>query len=339
MDRPHLTRGATDLLAAAPIDIAAPPPSARRDGIALLAAALEERHRLLARRRIYVGAAAMLAVAASVAFVVRNKPHDPSLPLATVEGSASVVYSTGSNGELRPGDHVVSPGEGAVVLKSGTRVSLAPHSDVAITSVGKTVALDVRAGLARFDVTKLATGERFLVRTIDSEIEVRGTKFSVSLVAPEARCGASPTRVVVSEGIVSVRHGGSELQLHAGDSWPTCAPAPPTAVTASPPIAPVEPTPPLAPSAPKNLVGSDLGAQNDLFAAGIAAKRRGDREAAVRAFDQLLLKWPASPHAENAAVERFRLSSGTRAVSFARAYLARWPNGVAAAEARAIAQP
>ena len=103
-------------------------------------------------------------------------------------------------------------------------------------------------------------------------------------------------------------------------------------------IAPLAPSaPPSAP--PKVAPSTDLAAQNDLFADAIAKKRAGDHEGAIAAFDRLLAKWPASPHAESAAAERMRLASGTRAIGYAKQYLARYPHGFAAAEAKAIVGP
>ena len=100
--------------------------------------------------------------------------------------------------------------------------------------------------------------------------------------------------------------------------------------------APVPPT--AAPSATAS-VASSLGEQNDLFAEAIVAKRRGESQAALAAFDRFLTTYPTSPLAQSAAVERMRLlraAESPRALVAARQYLARYPNGFAYGEAEAI---
>jgi hypothetical protein len=102
------------------------------------------------------------------------------------------------------------------------------------------------------------------------------------------------------------------------------------------PRAIVEPqalTPPLLGPA----ASSDLAAQNDLFADGIAAKNHGDSAAAVAAFERFVARYPDSALAENAAVERMKLLGSTEAGrAAARDYLARYPAGVARGAANAL---
>ena len=76
-----------------------------------------------------------------------------------------------------------------------------------------------------------------------------------------------------------------------------------------------------------------------MFARAIAAKRAGDPSGAVAGFDRFLARYPGSPLAESATVERMRALRSidpARAVAAARSYLARYPNGFAHAEAEAI---
>ena len=80
--------------------------------------------------------------------------------------------------------------------------------------IGGTARVVLGHGSAEFHVHHLKTGQRFLVVLPDGEIEVRGTRFVVSV-------GESGTRyVVVTEGKVALRRPGSgELLLFAGDRW------------------------------------------------------------------------------------------------------------------------
>ena len=86
---------------------------------------------------------------------------------------------------------------------------------------------------------------------------------------------------------------------------------------------------------------SDLAGQNDLFIEGTQAWHRGDGQAALGAFDQLLARYPGGQLAENASVQRMRVLRSIapeRAASSARDYLGRYPSGYARAEAEAVLQ-
>jgi outer membrane protein assembly factor BamD (BamD/ComL family) len=83
-----------------------------------------------------------------------------------------------------------------------------------------------------------------------------------------------------------------------------------------------------------------LAQQNDLFAEGIALHRQGDVAGALRVFQSLVARYPASPLAENAFVERMRLLSSShdpRARAEAERYIARYPRGFAVKEANRLA--
>ena len=76
-----------------------------------------------------------------------------------------------------------------------------------------------------------------------------------------------------------------------------------------------------------------------MFADAMAAKRRGDSGEALADFDRFLARYPSSPLAESATVERMRLlrsADSGRATAAARQYVGRYPNGFARAEAEAI---
>jgi hypothetical protein len=80
-----------------------------------------------------------------------------------------------------------------------------------------------------------------------------------------------------------------------------------------------------------------LTAQNDLFAEGVARGRQGDTSGALRAYQELMSRFPSSPLAENALVERMRLLATTpEGAREAQRYLARYPHGFAAGEAKKL---
>ena len=335
-----------------------PTPPPRLENRASAIAALEQAiaGRMQAKRRSrWVTAVATVAAAAAVVAVtvggVRYWTHRGDLASGTapstgdvrvvghaVAGAARVVVSgeAAAVTEGRPiaaGSRVVTAPAGRLLLafSSGTSAILEEGSDVTLDSMSASQQLHLDSGSLDLHVAKQGPEQHFVVRTRDSEVEVRGTQFRVSVAPADPSCGGgTTTRVAVSEGVVVVRHAGSESRVGAGEQWPAgCAQSESTTMV-SPVIIRAAPTPSTA---------STLGEQNDLFAQAIASKRRGDAGAAIAGFDRFLGRYPASPLAESATVERMRLlrsSDSPRAVGAARAYLARYPNGFAHSEAEAL---
>ena len=377
MTNPRLSRLATDLLRDEPLVIEAK--SAGDDARAVFAveqAIAAERRRQRIKRAAIAG---VLALAATVCLFVgwRMRTHAPTAGAARAMPSSVaservavwghalsdgvIVLREGcelaleDGGVLAPNDRVVTAATGrmSISLSTGTQVVVGGSSDFAIVEQGHTVAFLLKAGSVRADVAKLHAGERFLVRTLDGEVEVRGTSFQVDVVAPSSCGSGTSTRVVVTEGIVVVRSplsGTREDSIRKGESWPRdCSAAASAAALES--ATPSSPTP-LASTANTSpsvmataAVGappasSDLAAQNALFAEASAARRRGDTATAIATYERLAARHPTSPLAESAFVERMRLlaaSDPRRGAEVARAYLARYPRGFARAEASELA--
>jgi hypothetical protein len=173
----------------------------------------------------------------------------------------------------------------------------------------------------------------------------------------------------VSEGVVEVRAAGLIRRIGAGQRWPANCGVDHEATSVEQVGAAVVPSvqepmrrgvarstavqPAVAqPSealASERLPEADNAAtrsshlieQNDLFASGVAARRNGDTQGALAAYGQLLARFPTSPLAENAMVERIHLLEKTnpeQAAAEAQRYLSRFPNGFARSEASAILQ-
>ncbi len=258
-----------------------------------------------------------------------------------VNGGTSIAVSAaqaplGNDRLLTAGSRVVTPPDGRAILSfsTGSTVVLLESTEVTVAEDGSTQRFDLDAGSIELHVAKLAPEHRFIVSTPDSEVEVRGTRFSVSIVDPDPRCGAGArTRVAVTEGVVAVRHADVETRVASGDAWPSdCSRAATRARaelnTQSVPI-------PIGPSR-----SSTLAEQNNLFALALSAKARGDTRDALATLDRYLTIYRASPLTETVVVERMRLLrtiGGVRSVAAAREYLAQYPNGFARAEADAIA--
>ncbi|MGD0678165.1 MAG: FecR family protein [Polyangiaceae bacterium] len=335
------------------------PPSAqaRAEAIAKVAAALamRRRSRHAARWAIGIAAAAVLLVVAGTASVkwrrgaaVALTPRSTAVEIVarSIEGGASVVVSGAqaplAEGRSIPdGSRLVTPpnGRANLAFSTGTSVTLGEGTDLTVGRDGETQVLQLGTGWVDLHVAKLGPTQRFVVDTADTGVEVRGTKFRVSLVAPDPNCGGgTPTRVVVTEGVVVVRHGGVESRVTADAPWPAGCDA------GRGPVSLASGTPRATTS--NAATGSSLAEQNNLYARAIAAMRhataaksRSDAHEALAAFDQLMAKYPSGPLAESAAVERMRLLHVTdpaRAVSAARLYLNSYPNGQARAEAEGI---
>jgi hypothetical protein len=299
------------------------------------------------------------AAAASAITVVGHPSGGGALVRAPeVAGPAGETTSTSAplaDGKaLEAGSRIVTRADGHVVLSlsTGTHLTIEEGGDLTIVDNGPNQVFSIHTGAMRADVAKLEGGQRFVVRTPDSEIEVHGTSFRVAIADGNPACGGgTTTRVTAFEGVVSVRHGSAEVRVTAGQEWPSdcvaarpASPPPPThraGLAMAPKANPAAPPRPAAPetSPPAEApASSDLAEQNNAFARAVAMKRQGASKEALAAFEAFAARYPSSPLLESALVERMRLLAGdrSRAGEAARQYLSRYPAGVARDEARAI---
>ena len=80
---------------------------------------------------------------------------------------------------------------------------------------GETVRSSLTRGVAAFHVERLGPRQRFLLTLPDGDLEVRGTRFVVTIEGEKTR------QVDVAEGVVALRlRGREEMILSAGDRWP-----------------------------------------------------------------------------------------------------------------------
>jgi hypothetical protein len=217
---------------------------------------------------------------------------------------------------VAPGETLATRAEPLTVSAAdGTSVRVKPESEITLVRADTIRWFQLLHGSIEAHVAKLAVGERFVIATPDRQVEVHGTRFHVSLVAVDQACGhGTVTRVRVEEGVVTVRASGSpEERIEAGGVWPAdCPPRAPLA--AARPVATTVARPHRAPAPPASAPApapapahSTLGAENDLFAAAARAARAGDAPAALRALDELVTRYPASPLRAPAEAERARL--------------------------------
>lgn len=335
-------------------------------------ATIERAMRARVRRRRAVGFVSFVAVAAAVLLVATQLPkwREPSV---AVSAPVSINVTPSGNGaalarvegeeplktrvSIESGQRIDTPADGgaSLQLSTGTSMTLAGRTSFRVDSQGSTQRFSLQHGELVAHVAKLSVTQRFIVDTPDAEIEVRGTRFRLRVVERPEACGAGTrTRLEVTEGAVEVRVPNMGVEsVRAGQVWPAdCkreSAAAPTAPVPSAPLAhavtasPHAPRPNAAAPAGAPTPGSDverasaLAPQNDLFAEGVARGRQGDTGGALRAFQELISRFPSSPLAENAMVERMRLLSASPAGSAeAKRYLARYPRGFALDEAKKL---
>src|SRR5262245_2946167 len=99
-------------------------------------------------------------------------------PVASRSGEPIVL---GQGASLRDGDRIVADrsGRAALTLSTGTQLFVEGGARLGIVSQGEHQVFSLEEGTVSASVAKLASNERFVVRTQDAEVEVRGTKFQV----------------------------------------------------------------------------------------------------------------------------------------------------------------
>lgn len=337
-------------------------------GVATIGRAMHAR----VRRRRAVGVASVLAIAAGVLLVATQLPKwrgssagasaAVSIDVTPSGNGAALARSQGEEPltnrvSLESGQRIDTPADGgaSLQLSTGTSMTLAGQTSFRVDSQGSTQRFSLQHGELVAQVAKLSATQRFIVNTPDAEVEVRGTRFRLRVVEHPEACGAgSRTRLEVTEGTVEVRVPGLGVaSVKAGQVWPTdCRgesaaqlPAPPEPVAlskaSSPATHPHRPSAAVPSSAPAPISDAErasaLAPQNDLFAEGVARGRQGDTGGALRAYQELIRRFPSSPLAENAMVERMRLLGASPDGSAeAKRYLARYPRGFAVDEANKL---
>jgi len=335
-------------------------------GIATIERAMRARNRQ--RRFLTLGASLAAAAAVIIVGSKLRKWREPSLGSRPVSISvipsgqgAAVARNEGkaplkAQSAIESGQRIETPeaGGASLQLSTGTSMTLSGRTSFRVDSQGATQRFTLQRGEVVAHVAKLVASQRFIVDTPDAEVEVRGTRFHLRVVEQGESCGAGTrTRLEVSEGVVEVRVAGQDaISVKAGQIWPAgCSRA-----VDMPPSPGLAPSGPSVASAPKRDVHpvtpavravaneieaervSGLTAQNDLFADGVARARQGDTSGALRAYQELISRFPSSALAENAMVARMRLLAPTAdGANEAKRYLARYPRGFAVREAKKLA--
>jgi hypothetical protein len=215
-------------------------------------------------------------------------------------------------------------------------------------------------GIAAFHVDHVRTGHRFLLALPDGEIEVRGTRFTVSVQHAQTQS------VEVSEGIVALRlQGQPERLLGAGERWAlpvsneavakeTSEASPrkalPSALAAARRSQKPAPSTPAgearsdAPSTDDRRAGeADRAAKSQRFAAAVESFRQMHYASADALLQAFVRDYPLDPRCEDAsflrAVAHSRMGDAAGAADLARAYLANFPHGLRRLEASGLVEP
>lgn len=314
------------------------------------------------RERSGVRVGHMLGLAAAAAVVIgvtifgiaswRNRGQGPvAAQVAVLGGSVEIGAGRGARSPRALALVPVSSGEdlrtgenGAVKasLATGASVEVAPLTRVKFTPIGSLGSrfddqVVLEYGRVAVEVPRLSSGVTVSVRTADALVTVHGTRFSVERWNAVEHSGE--TRVLVTEGQVSVRHGEEEILLGGGQIWSSRGQAPAAQAARGDEGAVEVPAP--SPETARTAPHSTLSAENELLEQAIEARRQGQSKQALERLDRLLTRHPASPLAEIARVERMRtlnaIGDTKRAVAEAQRYLKDYPRGFARKEATSIA--
>ena len=229
---------------------------------------------------------------------------------------------------------------------------------------GSVARVALTEGIVSLHVEHLTRDQRFLVDLPDGDLEVRGTRFQVSVLAQHTR------HVEVSEGVVALRlRGEPEVVLRAGQEWSApssaapavsaAAAAPPSSMepsrlplamvsaTGLPSTSPQTPTSPSTPNriptatqtatAPALASASALATAPDGFASAVRLFESGSYEAADRGLAAFVRDFPSDARGEDAAFLRAvchaRMGDAAGAATISREYLQRYPQGLRRREA------
>jgi hypothetical protein len=289
----------------------------------------------------------------------RREPPVPRALLAVLVAIAVVATTIHRVRTLTISPPVLTQSEAEPSGPSFDFVNVAGAIVMSKTEAGRTDAA-LSEGMATFHVEHVRSGHRFLLALPDGEIEVRGTRFTVSVQH------ARTQSVEVSEGIVALRlTGQAERLLGAGERWVLPVPSEDVAKQtseASPrkglPSAPAASSktrnPALFPPAAEarsdtpstdggRAAEADRSAKSQRFAAAVESFQQDHYAAADALLQAFLRDYPLDPRCEDAsflrAVAHARMGDRRGAADLARAYLAGFPHGLRRREASQLAEP
>ncbi|HEY4104823.1 MAG TPA: FecR domain-containing protein [Polyangiaceae bacterium] len=235
----------------------------------------------------------------------------------TVAGVNERQLKAGERLNTDPGE-IVTATQGSAELVNG--VGLGLHLGAATrVSLSELVGnenknqVELRQGSVTCTVPHLSEGQRFSVATPDARVVVHGTVFTVQVDSKQT--SGKQTCVKVTDGVVIVQHGGSEIALNAGDSW-GCDESASTKALDSSEASSVDPSDNGAAEGTRVPRGAARGSErgtlsdeNRLFQSALAAERLEQKDKAELDLNRLLTKYPSSPLAPEARRALGRITS------------------------------
>ncbi len=357
---PRIRRDADVLLEALASERVAPlAPDQAAAMRARVIARMEDRRDRLADRRLRLarwGRAAVFVAAACLPLAMAGAARLPLWPWARVAQDGVVVTAVAGSSEIERGGAArplsvsspaplqesdeLSTGQDGVArasLPTGAVVQVGPQSTLRLAKAGERRRGPVRdrvellRGKIDVQVPRLLGGDELSVDSAGITVVVHGTRFSMERTAWAGR--AEETRIDVMEGKVAVYFGHGERLLLAGESLVL----PAERSSASGDRSPAEDVSADAAGRGAMPIESTLGAENALLSSAMRSRRDGDRAGALTTLDELLGRYPRSPLAETARVEKLRvlfdMASFGPAAREAERYLADYPRGFARDEA------
>jgi hypothetical protein len=337
--------------------------SQRARVVPTIASAIERaaasRRKALLRRRFVAGLAIAAGVACTfgVGRVLLGHKADAPQPVAASVARASdvraltgVVTLVNGNGPVAISRADIEVGD-ALSTATDARAELR-LTDLVVAEIGGASELSVVTPKASAHRVRLDRGHirakvderpslspKLVVETPNVDVVVTGTIFQVD-VQPGRETGEFVTTVAVTKGRVIVRHGTEQLAAVAAGQWWTSLAAPQRVDSTSAAAHPKAALRRGAIAAARPIRPGTLAEENALFQGAVDARNGGDDRAEAERLGSLLNRFPSSPLAGEARVERMRAlqrtGQGAEAAREARRYLAENPDGFARDEARRL---
>jgi len=307
------------------------------------------------RRRPRLGwaAAALAAVAAAAVVLATGAFQNPAPPKSAAQLNQP-SKSEPTERAIALGSEVKTDAGSTVQLKTalGAKISVAGSSELRLAggdASGVIERVELAKGSIQVKVPKLGAQRQFRVSTPDTLVIVHGTEFKVTVQTDAS--GRPNTVVEVTSGRVEVRRKQAVEFLNAGAAWSSGEGAADVAAGTKAStergeaevreLAKAASTPARqAASDRAEAPRSNLAQANALLASALEASRKGNDKLALARLDELLRRYPDSPVADNARVERFRtlrrLGREQEASRAAAKYLKGDPDGFARDEAREL---
>lgn len=264
-----------------------------------------------------------------------------------VQASSTVRFARERNATLTGEELVLSHGSVALkVPKLGALRTLAVVTpDARVTVHGTAFRVDIDEAGARPTTSVTVTeGTVWVTQGGRDLVLPRGSRWSSAVPTPEAHADATPlvpTAPAVPSNVPQPNETASTPGLGVTSASASNSSASNSSARTEAANAPVASSSRASAARLREAATSTLGVENDQYHQAVSAVRSGNDASAVTEFDAFLTRFPGSPLAQNAEVERFRalhrLGRTAEAARRARSYLVAYPRGFAHDEAQALA--